>query len=101
MTNQDLRQAAAELAEMGWRIDDTPQGAEMPLRFPSFTETVNYLIDLGKTAQPFAAVPTVHIDGGTEVTLRLGRPPAPGLTADEIALAKAIHPGRHSQENDG
>jgi pterin-4a-carbinolamine dehydratase len=95
MTNETdrpdpLSEEIAELVKAGWQADDTTWGLERPEQFPSFSETLTYLMDVGDKAGKLGVMPSIHIDGGTRVNVRIGRPPAPGLSADEIRLAKAL-----------
>ncbi len=89
MTDETLQQEIEWLEQQGWQADATVQAVERRHRFPSFADTLNFLIELGDLTAPLDAVPTIHIDGGTEVNVRVGRGPAPALTGDEIRLAKA------------
>ncbi len=90
MTEDNLHQEIEQLEEQGWQAETTVNAVEKRHRFPSFSETLNFLIELGDLTARLDAMPSIHIDGGTEVSVRVGGQPAPGLTADEIRLAKAL-----------
>lgn len=91
MTNETLDERdREELEAKGWEVETTNQALVWKERRPSYSETLNYLIEVGDEAAKHRAMPTIRIDDGTEVTLRIGREPAPTLTADEIRLAKAL-----------
>ncbi len=90
MTDDNLQQEIEQLEEQGWQAETTVNAVEKRHRFPSFSETLNFLIELGDQTAKLDAMPSIHIDGGTEVSVRVGQPPAAGLTADEIRLAKAL-----------
>ncbi len=47
-------------------------------------------MELGDAAERFGTMPSIRIEGGNDVWVRLGREPAPALTAEEIALAQAL-----------
>ncbi len=79
-----------ELEEVGWEIDDTPRAVEKRYRFNDYAETLNFLIDVGSAVERTGAMPSLHIAAGTNVTVRVGQPPAPTLAEAEIRLAEAL-----------
>lgn len=90
MTDDNLRQEIEQLEEQGWHAESSVNAVEKRHQFPSFSETLSFLIELGDLASRLDAMPSIHIDGGTEVSVRVGGQPVSGLTADEIRLAKAL-----------
>ncbi len=91
MTTETMKQEIAELEEQGWEADAAPRAVEKHYRFPDFHGTKNFLIALEKEAAAQAsAMPSIHIEDGTEVRVRIGGPPVRTLTAAEIAFAKAV-----------
>ncbi len=90
MTNEIEKEDLEELEAKGWVAETTTQALVKKEHRPSYSESLNYLIEVGDEAAKHGAMPTIRIDGGTEVTLRVGREPAPSLTAAEIRLAKAL-----------
>ena len=90
MTEHKLQPEIEELQARGWQVETTNQALVMQRRFPSFSESLEYLVDLKDLTAAFDATPSIRIEGGTEVNVRVGREPAPGLTAVEIRLAQAL-----------
>ena len=90
MTTETMKQEIKALAARGWEIDDAARGVEFLYRLRDYPGTVQLLIALGKAAEDTTAMPTIRVENGTEVRVRLGRPPSPGLTRDEIELAKKL-----------
>ncbi len=91
MTPKTMKQEIQELEEQGWEADAAPRAVEKRYQFPDYTETVNFLIGLGdKAAARGSAMPSIRIESGTEVMVRVGGAPVRAITAEEIALAKAL-----------
>ena len=90
MTNETLKQDIRYLAAKGCEIDAAPRGVEILYRLRDYAGTVQLLIALGKATENTTAMPTIRVENGTQVRVRLGRPPSPGLTRDEIELAKKL-----------
>ncbi len=90
MTDDNLRQDIEELEAQGWQADTAPRAIEKHHQFPSFNDTLSFLMELGDAAERFGTMPSIRIEGGNDVWVRLGREPAPALTAEEIALAQAL-----------
>ncbi len=91
MTNETMKQEIGELEEQGWEADAAPRAVEKHYRFPEYTETVNFLIALGnKAADQSFNLPSIRIENGTEVQVRIGGPPVRAISAPEIAFAKSI-----------
>ena len=91
MNDETMNEEIKELEEAGWEADAAPRAVEKRFKFPDFTQTVNFLIALGKAvAAGSFAMPAVHIAGGTDVQVRVGGPPVRTISAQEIALAKAL-----------
>ena len=88
--NQDIRQDVRELEEQGWEADATP-AFEKRSAFPDYKATMNFLVAVGREAAATGApMPSIRIENGTEVKVRVGGPPVRAITAEEIALAKAL-----------
>ena len=93
MAKETMKQDIAALEKKGWEVDDEPRALVKRERFESYDASVQHLVKIGKRAEGAAEIPSIRIDGGTEVTVRVGRPPSPGLTAAEIELAKSLDVG--------
>ncbi len=46
---------------------------------------------VGQKAEAGPAMPSIQVENGTEVTVRIGRSTSAALTADEIELAKSLN----------
>lgn len=90
MKPERIQEHIRELEAAGWHADAAPLAIEKTYRFPSYTETLNFLIEVGSAIEEFGAAPSITIDGGTRVTVRVGRQPVPALTEDEVGLALAL-----------
>ena len=90
MNPDTVKQQIEELEEAGWEADDTPRAVEKHYRFSDYAETLNFLIDVGSAVERSGAMPSIHIDAGTQVTVRVGQPRAAALTEAEIRLAEAL-----------
>ena len=90
MTEKTLKQETAELEKQGWEVDAAPRALERRESFPDYDATVNYLVGVGKRAAAAGAMPSICVRNGNEVAVRIGRPPSPTLTAQEIELAKSL-----------
>ncbi len=90
MTNTTLRDDVQELKEAGWEADDLPRAVAKQFDFASYSETLNFLIEMGEVAEEFETMPTIEIEDGTRLNVRIGHEPAPPLNKAEISLAKAI-----------
>ncbi len=90
MNPETVKQQIEELEEVGWEADDTPRAVEKRYRFNDYAGTLNFLIEVGAAIERTGAMPSIHIDTGTELTVRVGQPPAPALTEAEIQLAEAL-----------
>lgn len=90
MNDENLRQDIEELEQQGWQADTATRAIEKRHQFPSFNDTLSFLMEVGDAAERFGAMPSIRIESGHDVRLRIGREPAPALTAEEIALAKAL-----------
>ena len=85
-----IQQELEELESNGWQANVVPLAVERSYQFPNYSETLNFLIEVGTVAEEFGPMPAIAIEAGTEVTVRIGREPAPGLTEAEIELATAF-----------
>ena len=90
MNPETVKQQIEELEEKGWQADDTPRAVEKRYQFPHFSETLNFLIEVGSAVDRTGASPSIHIDSGTQVTVRVGQEASPTLTEPEIRLAQAL-----------
>jgi pterin-4a-carbinolamine dehydratase len=86
----EMQQDIEELKQAGWQADDATRALEYRYRFADYGDTLTFMIAIGEAAEEFEVMPAVRIDSGTEVAVRIGREPAPPLTADEIGFAKAL-----------
>jgi pterin-4a-carbinolamine dehydratase len=90
-TGQDvLQQEIEELVARGWKADTATCGLTLHRDFPSFSETLNYLMEVGAEAERFGTAPSIHVDGDNDVAVRVGSEPPPPLTAAEIGFARAL-----------
>ncbi len=89
MTNEDMHQQIQDLEKAGWKAAPPPALARR-YAFPNFTETLNFLIEMGDAAEEAGVMPRVQIESGTEVDIRVGRPPVEGLSEAEINLAQIL-----------
>ncbi len=90
MTTETMNQEIEELEAQGWEADAAPRALEKHYSFPSYSATMQFLIALGQKAEAAAAMPSIQVEKGTEVTVRIGRSTSAALTADEIELAKSL-----------
>ncbi len=90
MTTETMNQEIEELEAQGWEADAAPRALEKHYTFPSYAATVKFLVAVGQRAEG-TAIPSIRIDNGTEVTVRVGGPTSAALTADEIELAKSLN----------
>ncbi len=91
MTHETMQQEIQELEEQGWEADAAPRAVEKHYRFPDYKNTVNFLIALGdKAAAESFALPSIRIESGTEVQVRIGGPTVRTISASEIAFAKSL-----------
>ena len=90
MTTETMTQGIRELEQQGWEADAAPRAVEKSYSFPNYDATMKFLVKLGQRAE-HAAVPSIRVDDGTEVTVRVGRPPSATLTDDEVELAKSLN----------
>ena len=90
MNPESIQRDIEELEADGWQPDSLPRAVEKQFRFDSYSDTLNFLVEMGAVAEEVGSLPAIRIDDGTAVHLRIGRPPAPALTDDEIALARAL-----------
>ena len=91
MTTETMNQEIEKLEEQGWEADAAPRAVEKHYSFPSYSATMKFLIALGQKAEGAGAMPSIQVENGTEVTVRIGRPTSGALTADEIELAKSLN----------
>ncbi len=89
MTKETMNQQIEELEEAGWQADAPPALAKQ-YAFANYTETLNFLMEMGDAAEAAGVMPTVHIERGTDVNVRVGRPPVQGLSEAEITLAVTL-----------
>ena len=94
MMDQNMTEDLTALEAKGWEVDTEPRGLSKLECYPSFDAAVSRLVGLGDKAAACGVVPSIHIENGTEVTLRIGRPYSPGLTPEEIELAKSLESGQ-------
>ena len=90
MTTENMNQEIQTLEEQGWEVDDGPRGLTKVERFDSYADSVQRLVRVGQRAQEAGVMPSIEVENGTEVTLRVGPPPSRVLTAAEIELAKSL-----------
>ena len=90
MTTETMIQEIRDLEEKGWQADAAPRAVEKTYQFPSFAATVKFLVALGQKTEGADTMPSIRIDNGTEMKLRIGRPTAGALTVDEIMLAMSL-----------
>ena len=93
MTTEATKQDIAALERQGWRADTAARALVQTFGHETYDKTVRFLVRLGQKAQETGATPWIEIENGTEVTVRIGQPPAPTLTAAEIELAKSLNFG--------
>ncbi len=91
MTTETMIQEIEELEQQGWEADAAPRAVAKHYSFPSYSATMKFLIAVGQKAAAAAAMPSIQVENGTEVTVRIGRPSSATLTADEIELAKSLN----------
>ncbi len=91
MTTETMIQEIEELEQQGWEADAAPRAVEKHYSFPSHAATVKFLIAVGQKAEGGVAMPSIRVENGTEVTVRIGRPTSAALTAEEIELAKELN----------
>ncbi len=91
MTTKTMKHEIEELEQQGWEADAAPRAVEKHYSFPSYSATMKFLIALGQKAEAAAAMPSIQVENGTEVTVRIGRPTSGALTTDEIELAKSLN----------
>ncbi len=91
MTTETMNQEIEELEEQGWEADAAPRAVEKHYKFPDYNSTMKFLVAVGDhVAAGAAPMPSIRIDSGTEVKLRIGGPAVRTITAEEIVLAKTI-----------
>ena len=90
MTTETMNQEIEELEHQGWEADAAPRAVEKHYSFPSYSATMKFLIALGKKAEAAPTMPSIQVENGTEVTVRIGRSACAALTADELELAKSL-----------
>ncbi len=90
MNDETLQQQIEELEAQGWEADTAPRAIEKRHRFASFDDTLSFLMELGAAGERFGAMPSIHIEDGNQVLVRLGGEPTPPLTGEQIALAQAL-----------
>ncbi len=91
MSHETMNQEIEELEEQGWEADAAPRAVEKLYRFPDYPSTMDFLVAVGKAvAAAPAPMPSIRIEAGTEVHVRVGGPTVRTVTAEEIALAKAL-----------
>ena len=98
MKPETFDEAIEQLEASGWQADNTPQAVEKQYAFESFADTLNFLIEVGAAAEGLETMPSIHIDDGVRLAVRIGRPPVPALSAGEIELAKALPTGPQTPE---
>ncbi len=90
MTHETMKQEIQKLEEQGWEADAAPRAVEKLYQFPSFAATVKFLVAVGQKTQNASTMPSIQVENGTQVTVRVGRPTSPTLTAEEIELARSL-----------
>lgn len=91
MNTETMNQEIQELEEQGWEVDAAPRAVEKHYQFPDYRSTMTFLVAVGdEVAAGSSPMPSIRIESGTEVRLRIGGPTVRAITGDEIALAKAI-----------
>ena len=93
MKPETFNEAIEQLEASGWQADNTPRAVEKEYTFESYSDTLNFLIELGAVAEKHDAMPAIRIKDGNQLHLRIGQPPAPVLSAGEIELAQALAAG--------
>jgi len=91
MTTETMKHEIEKLEQQGWEADAAPRAVEKHYSFPSYSATMKFLIALGQKAEAAPAMPSIRVENGTEVTVRIGRSTSAALTADEIELAKSLN----------
>ncbi len=73
----------------GWTVDPTPNAIIRHFAQPTFAAAVSFLTKVAEEIDQHDRAPYIVIDG-TGVTVRLGNPPASGVTECDLELAAAL-----------
>ncbi len=88
VTPERLHQQKREMAD--WQVDPTPNAIVRHFPQPSFSASAAFLTRAAKQVDQHGRVPFVTVDA-TGVTVRLGNPPATGVTEADLELATALN----------
>ncbi len=74
----------------GWASNKLPQSLEKSFVFATYSDAITFLIEVGSLAEATGALPTIVVENGNQVTLRLGQPDDAQVGEADVDFAEAL-----------